>query len=88
MLLELRIQNIAIIDDLHLTFPAGFIVLTGETGAGKSILVDAVGLLIGERASAEQIRTGTTEGVIEGIFAIANSGPLNARHLFQRWPAD
>ncbi|HIA13455.1 MAG TPA: DNA repair protein RecN [Nitrospirales bacterium] len=79
MLLELRIQNIAIIDDLHLTFPAGFIVLTGETGAGKSILVDAVGLLIGERASAEQIRTGTTEGVIEGIFAIANSGPLTAR---------
>ena len=79
MLLELRIQNIAIIDDLHLTFPTGFIVLTGETGAGKSILVDAVGLLIGERASAEQIRTGATEGVIEGIFAIANNDPLNAR---------
>ena len=58
MLRELRIRNIAIIDDLHLTFPAGFIVLTGETGAGKSILVDALGLLIGERASAEQIRDG------------------------------
>ena len=79
MLLELRIQNIAIIDDLHLTFPTGFIVLTGETGAGKSILVDAVGLLIGERASAEQIRTGASEGVIEGIFAITNNDLLNAR---------
>ena len=79
MLLELRIQNIAIIDDLHLTFPTGFIVLTGETGAGKSILVDAVGLLIGERASAEQIRTGATEGVIEGIFAITNDDSIQAR---------
>ncbi len=78
MLLELRIQNIAIIDDLHLTFPTGFIVLTGETGAGKSILVDAVGLLIGERASAEQIRIGAAEGVIEGIFSIAKNDPLTA----------
>ena len=79
MLRELRIQNIAIIDDLHLTFPTGFIVLTGETGAGKSILVDALGLLIGERASAEQIRTGATEGVIEGIFGIANNDQVKAR---------
>ena len=78
MLLELRIQNIAIIDDLHLRFPTGFIVLTGETGAGKSILVDAVGLLIGERASVEQIRTGATEGVIEGIFATTNNDALHA----------
>jgi len=76
MLLELHIQNIAIIDDLHLTFPEGFIVLTGETGTGKSILVDALGLLIGERFSAEQIRTGSTEGVVEGIFSTANNDEL------------
>ncbi len=79
MLLELRIKNIAIVDELDLAFPAGFIVLTGETGAGKSILVDAVGMLIGERASAEHIRTGTTEGSIEGLFSILGNAALIKR---------
>jgi DNA repair protein RecN (Recombination protein N) len=68
MLQELRIQGIAIIDELHVVFPEGFTVLTGETGAGKSIIVDAVELLVGGRASADLIRTGSEEAVVEGVF--------------------
>ena len=78
MLIDLRIQNIAIIDELHLTFPAGFIVLTGETGGGKSILMDAISILIGERASAEHVRTGAAEGIIEGIFEISNNASVHS----------
>lgn len=68
MLLELSIQNFAIIDQLHLSFEPGFNVLTGETGAGKSIMIDAMGLLLGERAQSEFIRTGTDKAVVEGVF--------------------
>ena len=56
MLAELTIRDFAIIDQLHLTFGAGFNVLTGETGAGKSIIIDAIGLLLGDRASPDMIR--------------------------------
>ncbi len=58
MLAELRIHDLAIIDDLTLAFGPGFNVLTGETGAGKSIIIDAVGLLLGDRASQEIVRGG------------------------------
>lgn len=68
MLLELSIQNFAIIDQLDLSFEPGFNVLTGETGAGKSIMIDAMGLLLGERAQSEFIRTGTDKAVVEGVF--------------------
>ena len=57
MLSFLRIENLAIIESLSVEFGHGLNVLTGETGAGKSIIVDAVGLLLGERGSADQIRT-------------------------------
>ena len=57
MLAELRIVNFALIEQLHIQFQSGFTVLTGETGAGKSLLIDAIGLLVGGRASAEQIRS-------------------------------
>jgi DNA repair protein RecN (Recombination protein N) len=70
LLLELTIRDFAIIDELHLTFGAGFNVLTGETGAGKSIIIDAVGLLLGDRASPEMVRSGTDRATIEGIFAL------------------
>ncbi len=70
MLLELTIRDFAIIDELHLTFGSGFNVLTGETGAGKSIIIDAVGLLLGDRASPEMVRSGADKATIEGIFAL------------------
>ena len=68
MLAELTIRNFAIIDELHLTLGPNFNVLTGETGAGKSIIVDAVSMLLGGRASTDVIRTGADYAFIEGIF--------------------
>lgn len=70
MLQELRIKDFAIIDDLTLTLKAGFLVITGETGAGKSIIVDAVNLLLGERSDATSVRGGTEKAVVEGVFSI------------------
>lgn len=69
MLLSLRIQNFALVDDLTIDFTAGLNVLTGETGAGKSILLDAIDLLLGGKADGRVLRQGTTQGSIEGIFA-------------------
>lgn len=71
MLTELSIKNIAIIDVLNISFQPGFTVLTGETGAGKSIIIDAVGLIMGGRASAELIRSGEDEAVVEALFDIS-----------------
>ena len=70
MLTELRIRNFAIIDSLTLPLERGFNVLSGETGAGKSIIVGALGLLLGERASADLIRTGADRATVEGVFDI------------------
>ena len=68
MLRFLRIQHLAVIDRLELEFDPGLSVLTGETGAGKSILVGAVGLLVGGRSSADLVRTGEDHATIEAIF--------------------
>jgi DNA repair protein RecN (Recombination protein N) len=68
MLTELRIKNFAIIEALTLPLGAGLNVLSGETGAGKSIIVGALGLLLGERASADVIRTGADRATVEGVF--------------------
>ncbi len=68
MLVELNIKNFAIIDELKLRFSPGFNVLTGETGAGKSIIIDAVSTLLGGRAESEYIRAGAEESQVEGIF--------------------
>jgi DNA repair protein RecN (Recombination protein N) len=68
MLRFLRIRNLAVIEAVEVEFEAGFNVLTGETGAGKSILVEAVGLLLGARASADLVRTGEAHAAIEAIF--------------------
>jgi len=70
MLTELRIQNFAIIDKLELTFGSGLIILTGETGAGKSIILDAVTMLIGGRAEATVVRSETENAFVEGLFSL------------------
>jgi DNA repair protein RecN (Recombination protein N) len=70
MLTELRIKNFAIIESLTLPLARGFNVLSGETGAGKSIIVGALGLLLGERANADVIRTGAERATVEGVFDI------------------
>jgi DNA repair protein RecN (Recombination protein N) len=72
MLAELRIKNFAIIESLTLPLARGFNVLSGETGAGKSIIVGALGLLLGERASVDLIRTGAERASVEGVFDIAD----------------
>lgn len=72
MLTDLIIKNFAIIESLHVTFAPGFNVLTGETGAGKSIIIDAVNLLLGGRARGEVIRTGSEDATVEAIFDIAS----------------
>src|SRR5215207_5154910 len=74
MLTELRIKNFAIIESLTLPLAPGFNVLSGETGAGKSIIVGALGLLLGERASGDLIRTGADKAIVEGVFDIAGHG--------------
>jgi DNA repair protein RecN (Recombination protein N) len=78
MLTELRIRNLAIIDAVTLPLAPGFNVLTGETGAGKSIIVGALGLLIGERASADLVRTGADRATVEGIFDLEGNTALLA----------
>ncbi len=76
MLTELRISNFALIDHLHLEFPSGFLVFTGETGAGKSLLIDALVLLTGGRAAAEHIRFGADEALLEACFILSPTHPL------------
>ncbi len=68
MLKDLRIKNFTIIDELSIGFGPGLNILTGETGAGKSIIVDALGLLLGGRASQDMIKTGRKEGRIEAFL--------------------
>jgi DNA repair protein RecN (Recombination protein N) len=74
MLRFLRIRNLAVIEAVEVEFEPGFNVLTGETGAGKSILVEAVGLLLGARASADLVRTGELQATVEAIFDDPLSG--------------
>src|SRR4051812_32575660 len=69
MLLGLRISNFAVIDEVEVGFGSGLTVLTGETGAGKSILVDALSLLLGGRSDGDVVRAGSEEAIVEGTFA-------------------
>jgi DNA repair protein RecN (Recombination protein N) len=79
MLRFLRIRNLAVIEAVEVEFEQGFNVLTGETGAGKSILVEAVGLLLGARASVDLVRTGESQATIEAIFEEADGHELIVR---------
>ncbi len=76
MLLELRIRNYAVIEELSLRLEPGLNALTGETGAGKSIVVGALSLVLGERASGEVIRAGEERAVIEAVFDIGGRDDL------------
>jgi DNA repair protein RecN (Recombination protein N) len=78
MLTELRIRNFAIIEQVTLPLAPGFNVLSGETGAGKSIIVGALGLLLGERASADLIRSGADKATVEGVFDIGDLEDVSA----------
>ena len=70
MLVRLRVKDFALIHQIELEFDQQFNVLTGETGAGKSIIIDAVSLLLGARASSKDIRVGCSKAIVEGTFAI------------------
>jgi len=71
MLQELHINNFSIIDDASVEFGKGFNVITGETGAGKSIIINALSLSLGERAASEYVRSGEKEALVESLFEIS-----------------
>ena len=79
MLRFLSVRHLAVIDQLEVEFDAGFNVLTGETGAGKSVLVEAIGLLVGGRASADLVRTGEPQAIVQAIFERAGGGEVIVR---------
>ncbi|MCR4409105.1 MAG: DNA repair protein RecN [Candidatus Saccharicenans sp.] len=76
MIRYLRIKNLATIEDLELELESGFTILTGETGAGKSIIIDALKLLLGEKAQADLIRTGKEEASVEAVFEVQDRRSL------------
>lgn len=88
MLLNLTITNFAIIDRLDVQFDAGFNVLTGETGAGKSIILDAFGLLLGDRARPDLVRAGTAEATVEALFDLAGRDDLRQSLAEAGFPVD
>jgi len=81
MLVELHVTNFALIDRLDLTFGAGLNILTGETGAGKSIIIDALGLALGGRAGADLVRTGSSKATVEAIFDLTHAPEEVRRRL-------
>ena len=78
MLLDITIKNFAIIQEVSLSFDTGMTVLTGETGAGKSIIIDAMNLMLGARATTDVIRHGSPKAEIEGLFSLENSRAVQA----------
>jgi DNA repair protein RecN (Recombination protein N) len=83
VLVELRLENYAVIDNLVVEFAAGLNLLTGETGAGKSILIDALTLLLGEKASADVIRSGADRAVISAVFEIETGAAKLASRILE-----
>ncbi len=78
MLVELRIRNVAVIDTVVLPLAGGLNVLTGETGAGKSLIVGALGMLLGERAATDRVRSGADKATVEGVFEPRSMPALRA----------
>ena len=83
MIKYLRVRNLATIEEIELHFDRGFSILTGETGAGKSIIIDGIRLLLGEKAPADLIRTGRTEATVEAVFAFEGPPPAGLESLAQ-----
>ena len=83
MLLELRLENYAVIDHLAVEFGAGLNLLTGETGAGKSILIDALALLMGDKASPDVIRFGTERAVLSAVFDVEAAAEKVVAHILE-----
>ncbi|MCK6578429.1 MAG: DNA repair protein RecN [Anaerolineae bacterium] len=84
MLEEIRVRNFAIIDQLELTFGEGLNVITGETGAGKSIIIDAVELLLGAKADPAMVRAGEERAIIEGVFRLSQGARLAVLPILER----
>ena len=84
MLVELRLENYAVIDNAAVEFASGLNLLTGETGAGKSILIDALALLLGEKASSDVIRTGAEKAVVSAVFECQGSAQDSVEKVLQR----
>ena len=70
MLNQLNIKNVAVIDKLDVTLKSGLNVLTGETGAGKSIIIDSINMILGDRASKELVRDGTDKAYVQAVFDV------------------
>src|SRR5215213_4719769 len=83
MLRELAVQNLALIEDVRVELHAGFCAWTGETGAGKSLLLGGLGLLLGERGSSELIRTGADELRITGRFEVSEAAKASIEKLLE-----
>ncbi|NLJ79113.1 MAG: DNA repair protein RecN [Tissierellia bacterium] len=88
MIVELNISNFAIIDNLRIDFTEGFNVLTGETGAGKSIIVEGINLILGQRASKDYIRKGSTKATLEGLFYVRGSVSDNINLILEEYGID
>jgi DNA repair protein RecN (Recombination protein N) len=83
LLAELRLENYAVIDNAAVEFAAGLNLLTGETGAGKSILIDALSLLLGEKASADVIRAGTERALVSAVFEVDGSADKTITRILE-----
>lgn len=88
MLTELSIRNFAIIDELKISFPEGLTILSGETGAGKSIIIGAISLLLGERATADLIRSSEDSATVEAVFDVRGREDVRARLEALNLPVD
>lgn len=84
MLIELSVRNLALVETLNMHLEPGLIALTGETGAGKSIILDALGLLLGNRASSDLIRSGADAAFVEGLFTL-DAHPEDLQTLLTEW---
>src|SRR5581483_2719519 len=83
VLVELRLENYAVIDNIAVEFSSGLNLLTGETGAGKSILIDALALLLGDKASTDVIRAGADKAVISAVFEIVGSAEKSVAGILE-----